>query len=131
MLRKTKDTGAKNSRGFIEFLADECSSRILELTSRKECSAVQLSHELNMPISTVYKKLRLLEEAEVIQNVKTLIDRAGNHEKYYRCIVHDATVNFRDGEISMSFEKVDYKNGLVTLWKNLGIRKGTKTAPAY
>lgn len=31
-----------------------------------------MSCELNMPTSTVYKKLKLLEDAEVIQNVKTL-----------------------------------------------------------
>lgn len=110
---------ADKSDEFIEFLADECSTGILTLTSRKEYSAMQLSRELNMPTSTVYKKLKQLEDAEVIQNVKTLIDRAGNQEKYYRCTVRNATIKFHEGEISANLEKVDYKNDFVTLWKNL------------
>lgn len=84
---------------FIQFLADEYYLGILRLTSRKECSAMQLSRELNIPASTVYNKLKLLEEAEIIQNVKTLIDRAGNHVKYYRSTVRDATIEFHEGEI--------------------------------
>ncbi len=110
---------ADKSEEFIEFLADECATGILTLTSRKEYSAMQLSRELNMPTSTVYKKLKQLEDAEIIQNVKTLIDRAGNQEKYYRCRVRNATIKFHEGEISASIEKVDYKNDFVTLWKNL------------
>lgn len=120
-------TRADKNGDFIEFLADECSIGILALTSKKECSAMQLSRELNMPTSTVYKKLKLLEDAEIIQNVKTLIDRAGNQEKYYRCTVHEATIKFQDGEISTSLEKVDYKNDFVTLWKNLANPKRKKS----
>ncbi len=120
-------TRANKSEDFIEFLADECSGAIIVATSRKECSAMQLSRELSMPISTVYKKLKLLEDAEIIQNVKTLIDRAGNQEKYYRCIVRDAVVKFHEGEISISIEKADYKNDFVTLWKNLANPKGKRS----
>jgi len=114
MNSKTND-----ERVFITLLADECSSAIMSLTSRKEFSAMQLSHELDTPLSTVYRKLKFLEDAELIQNVKTLIDRSGNQEKYYRCIIHKATLEFSEGELSIKTEKLDYKDKLVTLWKKL------------
>lgn len=108
-----------NESGFITLLADEISSAIMFLTSRKEYSAVQLSHELDTPISTVYRKLKLLENASLVQHVKTLIDHSGNQEKYYRCIVHKATVEFIEGELSIKIERLNYKDKLITLWKKL------------
>lgn len=108
-----------NETGLITLLADDCCCSIMTLTSRKEYSAVQLSHELDTSISTVYRKLKLLEDAELIQHVMTLIDRSGNLEKYYRCIVRKAAVEFIDGELSVKIERLDYKDNLVTLWKKL------------
>ncbi len=100
----------KSEKVFIQMLADECSSAIMALTSRKEYSAMQLSRELDMPLSTLYRKLKLLENARLIQNVKMLIDRAGNQEKYYRCTI-------REGRVSINFERLDYKDRFVMLWK--------------
>ncbi len=108
-----------NERLFIAMLADECAFAILSLTSRKEYSAKQLSFELDTPVATVYRKLKLMEDARLIQNVKTLIDRAGNQEKYYRCTIHKATLEFKDGKLSIKTEKLDYSDKLVTLWKKL------------
>jgi predicted transcriptional regulator len=108
-----------NESGFIRLLADECSCAIMALTSKKEYSALQMSHELDTPISTVYRRLKLLENASLIQHVKTLIDHSGNQEKYYRCIVHKATVEFIDGDISIKIERLDYKDNLIMLWKKL------------
>ncbi len=66
-----------------------------------------------------YRKLKLLEDAELIQTVKKLIDRSGNQEKYYRCIIRKATIEFIEGELSIKTEKLDYTDKLVTLWKKL------------
>jgi len=108
-----------NESGFIELLADECSCAIMVITSRKEYSAVQLSDELDTPISTVYRKLKLLENASLIQPVKILIDHSGNQEKYYRCIVHKAAVEFIKGEVSIKIERLDYNDKLIMLLKKL------------
>jgi predicted transcriptional regulator len=110
---------SNNESGLITLLADEISCSIMTLTSRKEYSAIQLSHELDTPISTVYRRLKLLEDAKLIQHVKTLIDHSGNLEKYYRCTVRKATVEFIEGELSVKIERLDYKDNLITLWKKL------------
>ncbi len=91
----------------------------MALASEKEYSALQLSGELDIPISTVYRKLKHLEDAGMIQHVKTIVDHSGNEEKYYRCAIREATVRFREGKVSIAIEKLDYKDKFVTLWKRL------------
>ncbi|CAG1009953.1 MAG: helix-turn-helix domain-containing protein [Candidatus Methanoperedens sp.] len=108
-----------NNVVFIQLLADEYSRAIMARTSIKEYSALQLSRELDIPHTTVYRKLKILEYAKLIQTVRTVIDRVGNEEKYYRCTVREATVKFKGGDVLISVEKLDYKDKFVMLWKML------------
>ncbi len=108
-----------NEDVIVKYLADECTRNILSLTSKKEHSAIELSDELDTPISTVYRKLKLLENSGLIQHVKTVINLAGNEEKYYLCIIREATVSFKGGELSVSLKKEDYSDKFVRLWKRL------------
>jgi len=108
-----------NDNVIIECLADRCSREILVLTSKKEYSAIKLSEELNIPVSTVYRKLKLLEGSGLIQHVKTVINLSVNEEKYYRCVIRDATINFKGGELSVSLTKDDYSDKFIRLWKRV------------
>jgi len=101
----------------VEYLSDKCSRDILGLTSQKEYSAFELSNELNIPLSTIYRKLKLLEGSGLIQHVKTFINPAANEEKYYRCVIREATVSFKDGLLSVSLKKEDCSDKFVRLWK--------------
>lgn len=111
----------------IELLADKCIRAILSLTSKKDYSASELSSELNTSISTVYRKLKLLENSELIQHVKTVRDIAGNEEKYYRSAIREATVSFYDGKFSVSLKKEDFSDKVITLWKRLAHAKSKKS----
>lgn len=112
-------TKINNEVVIIEYLADSCSREILVLTSKKEYSAIELSEELNVPISTVYRKLKLLEGSGLIQHVKTVINPSVKEEKYYRCVIRDATINFRGGDLSVSLMKDDYSDKFIRLWKRV------------
>src|SRR3989304_10300727 len=112
-------TKTSNEDAIIEYLADRCIRKILGLTSKKEYSAIELSDELNTSISTVYRKLKLLELAGLIKHVKTVINLTGNEEKYYRCIIREVKVSFKGNELSVSLEKEDYSDKFVRLWKRL------------
>ena len=109
----------KNDAIFLKLISDDTCYSIMSLTSKKEYSASDLSEELQIPISTIYRKLKVLTAAEFLQIVKTLVDRAGNQEDYYRCIVNKATVNFSNGEISVNLQRLDYTDEFVLLWKKL------------
>ena len=112
-----QDTG--NEYFLIELLANKHSRAILSLTSRKECSAGMLSQELGIPPATVYRNLKLLEGAGLIQHVKTVINLSGNEEKYYRCTLREATVRLHEGVLSVDLKKEDYNDRIVRLWKRL------------
>jgi predicted transcriptional regulator len=112
-------TRTNNEYEIIEYLADTCSRHILHLTSKKEYSAIELCDEIKIPVSTVYRKIKLLENSGFIQHVKTVMNFTGNEEKYYRCVVREAIVSFRDGELSISLKKEDYSDKFIRLWKRL------------
>jgi len=103
----------------FELLADKHSRMILSLASIKECSASQLSQELVIPLATVYRKLKLMENAGLTKHVKTVINLSGNEEKYYRCAIREATVHIHDGVFSMDFKKEDHSEKIIRLWKRL------------
>ncbi len=109
----------KNEEIFIEILGNKPSRAILSLTSRMECSAIQLCHELGIPLTTVYRKIKFLEDSGLIKHVKTIINLSGNEEKYYRCFINAVTVNFNKGMLSVSMHMEDCNDEIERLWKRL------------
>jgi predicted transcriptional regulator len=109
---------AENSKtDFLGILGSKYINVILSRTSVKECSASELSNELNIPLATVYRKLKLLEESGLVENVKTIINISGNEEKFYRCLISEATVNFHNGKLSVKVEIMGHVNKITRLWK--------------
>lgn len=87
----------KNEEILIEILGNKYTRAILSLTSGMECSAIQLCRELKIPLSTVYRKLKQLEQIGIVKHVKTIINLSGNEEKYYRCVIEEIEVTFNKG----------------------------------
>lgn len=109
---------SENSKtDFLGILGSKYINAILSRTSVKECSASELSNELKIPLATVYRKLKLLEESGLVENVKTIINISGNEEKFYRCLISEATVNFHDGKLSVKVEIMGHVNKITRLWK--------------
>ncbi len=111
----------KNEEMLIELLGNKSSRAILSLTSRMECSAHQLCHELGIPLTTVYRKLKVLEDTGLIKHVKTIINLSGNEEKYYRCLINAVTVNFNRGMLDVSLQMEDYNDKIVRFWKRFAV----------
>ncbi len=109
-----------NEQLLIETLGNKYSRGILSLTSNVECSALQLCKELGIPLTTVYRKIKLLEKTGLIKHVKTIINLSGNEEKYYRCAIDEIRVSFNRGMLSVNLRLHDNQNKIVRLWKRLG-----------
>jgi predicted transcriptional regulator len=103
----------------IELLANENSRAIVSLTSIKECSAIQLSQELDIPLATVYRNLKLLEADGLIQHVKTIINLQGNEEKYFRCAISEVAVRIHEGVLSVEVKKEECNYKVIRLWRRL------------
>ena len=103
----------------IELLANQHSRSIISLTSIKEYSAIQLSQELNIPLATVYRNLKLLETAGLIQHVKTIINLQGNGERFFRCAISEATIRINNGGLSVDVKKEERDYKIIRLWTRL------------
>ncbi len=109
----------------LDFMANKYTRGILSLTSKGECSALQLCRELGIPIATVYRNLRSLEKTGLIRHVKSITHLSGNEEKYYRCAFQEVKMSFNKGMFSVSMTMEDCNDRIVRLWDRLNQAKGS------
>ena len=86
----------------IESLADAESRAILFSTIRKGKTAADLSYQLQIPLSSVYKKLADLEELTLIKVDKWLISDKGRKFKVYRSRISKADISIKKPEPSLN-----------------------------
>ena len=85
----------------IEALADAESRSILFSTIKKGKTAAELSDQLKIPLSSVYKKLYDLEELSLIQIDKWLISDKGRKFKVYKSRISKADIIIKKPEPSL------------------------------
>ena len=82
----------------IEALADTESRSILFSIIRKGKTATDLSYELKIPQSSVYKKLSELEELTLVKIDKWLISDKGRKFKVYKSRISKADISIKKPE---------------------------------
>lgn len=85
----------------IEALADAESRAILFSTIKKGKTAYDLSEQLKIPLSSVYKKLYDLEELSLIEIDKWLISDKGRKFKVYKSRISKADIIIKKPEPSL------------------------------
>ena len=85
----------------IEALADAESRAILFSTIKKGKTASELSEQLKIPLSSVYKKLYDLEELSLIEIDKWLISDKGRKFKVYKSRISKADIIIKKPEPSL------------------------------
>lgn len=86
----------------IEALADAESRAILFSTIKKGKTAADLSYQLQIPLSSVYKKLTDLEELTLIKVEKWLISDKGRRFKVYKSRISKADITIKKPEPSLN-----------------------------
>lgn len=82
----------------IEALADAESRAILFSIIKKGKTAAELSDQLKIPLSSVYKKLTDLEELTLIEVEKWLISDKGRKFKVYKSRISKADITIKKPE---------------------------------
>ncbi|MDH3279270.1 MAG: winged helix-turn-helix domain-containing protein [Nitrosopumilus sp.] len=101
----------------ISILSDEQSREIINLLTKTELTIQQVSNLLNMPQSTAYRKIRKLEELNIIKKTKVVRTLEGLNESYYKNWTYQIDVTFRDGKLSYKLEHVKMEDKIVRLWQ--------------
>lgn len=101
----------------ISILSDEQSREIIRVLSKTELTIQQISNLLNIPQSTSYRKVRKLEELEIIKKTKVVRTLEGLDESYYKNWVYEIIVSFREGILSYKLEHLKMEDKIVRLWQ--------------
>ncbi len=82
----------------MEMLADAEARTILFSMVKKAKTATDLSYDLRIPLSSVYKKLGGLEELTLVEVKKTLRTDKGRKFKVYRSRISKADISIKKPE---------------------------------
>ena len=85
----------------MESLADAEARAILFSMVKKGKTATDLSYDLKIPLSSVYKKLSDLEELTLVQVEKIILSDKGRKFKVYRSRISKADISIRKPEPSL------------------------------
>ncbi|HZS72892.1 MAG TPA: helix-turn-helix domain-containing protein [Candidatus Nitrosotalea sp.] len=100
----------------ISVLADKYGREIISLLTTNELSAQQMSVRLDIPVSTTYRKIKSLEDLNLIKKTKVIRTHEGLNESYYKSLVSEIDIKFRDGKISYHVERIKMDDKIMRLW---------------
>jgi len=100
----------------ISVLADTYGREIISLLTTNELSAQQMSTHLDIPVSTTYRKIKSLEDLNLIKKTKVIRTHEGLNERYYKSLVSEIDIKFKDGKISYHVERIKMDDKIVRLW---------------
>jgi predicted DNA-binding ArsR family transcriptional regulator len=87
-------------------LDDDACRAILEATTEESLTATEVSEECDIPMSTAYRKVELLTEADLVEE-QVRINTSGKHATEYRKCFDDVLVSIEDGTIEIEMTAPD------------------------
>lgn len=114
----------------VNALSDEYSRKIVLAIMSKSESIEELSKDLDIPISTCYRKVRHMLRFGIVRPFRTVIDENGKKYVSYATTFKNASVKFESGEmmVDVIFNNVSNKVENVALSNDL-IERATVLQP--
>ena len=106
-----------DSEEILSVLNDEDARNIIKKLTDKELTILQLSSVFGIPQSSAYRKIRKLEDLGLIKKSKVVRTQDGSDENYYKSLVYQIVVTFKNGELSFTVEKFKMEDRIVRLWQ--------------
>lgn len=103
----------------LDTIGDERARRILAAISEESRSAKELAKELDYSVATVYRRIDLLSEHDLI-NEQTLVAPDGNHYKIYECNFNSTVIALEGDEYDVRiFREENLPDRFSQLWDDL------------
>ena len=90
-----------------QLITEEYSAKIILATMGKPKTAFELSEKLGIPIAACYRKIKLLEEAGMINCVERRLTQAGKRISLYKSKVKNAQIIVERNKLRARIEMVD------------------------
>ncbi len=101
VLEKLKIEEPERKESFLEVLSDKYCRAILEAIMDMPKSVIEISQERKIPISTVYRRIQMLHDSNMIKTSGVITDE-GKRLFLYKSKIKEVNTSFRDGKIDVS-----------------------------
>ncbi|MFA9427955.1 ArsR/SmtB family transcription factor [Natronorubrum sp. A-ect3] len=111
--------GSRDSVDIFELLADEYARKILLAADGGPKTAKTLSEECNASLTTIYRRVSVLQEHELVEEHHT-VDSDGSHRSKFETSLEELHVEISDGQISLTVETRDkLADNFTSMWSDL------------
>lgn len=111
-------SGELSPAELFRLLDDEYARAILTKTSERPMSAQTLSTECDASLPTIYRRLKDLEEHDLVQK-RTQPDPDGNHHAIYEAVIEHIEIEIRDGSLDVQVTEGDAADRFTQVWEEM------------
>jgi len=108
---------APSPKDIISFLTDNTSLTILKLLDGKEYSTQQIASNLEIPLSSTYRKVNKLEQLKIIKKTKIIRKMDGTDESFYTSWIDEVQINLKNNRITCKIKNKEHHDKIVRLWQ--------------
>jgi predicted transcriptional regulator len=103
----------------LDTIGDEHARSVLAAISGEPHSAKELAEECDLSLPTVYRRLEILEEYDLVTD-RTLVADDGNHYKVYESNFESTVISLEDDEYKVRiYRKGNLPDRFSQLWDDL------------
>ena len=103
----------------LDTIGDEHARRVLASISREPKSAKELAEECDLSLPTIYRRVELLEEHDLVKD-RTLVAEDGNHYKVYESNFESTVISLEDDEYRVRiYREENLPDRFGQLWDDL------------
>lgn len=114
-----QETGPTDPPALFQTLADEYARTILVAADREPMTAKALSEACDASLSTVYRRLAMLGEHDLVEE-RTTVGPDGTHRRKYETSLERLSVEVSDGTMTVTLETRDeLADSFTALWSDM------------
>lgn len=112
-------TEDKSIEEILDTIGDEHARTVLAALSRESRSAKDLAETCDLSLPTIYRRLELLQENDLVSE-QTVVADDGNHYKMYECNFDSTVISLEDDEYQVRIYRRDnVPDRFSDLWDDL------------
>jgi len=100
VINQLKIEEPERKESFLEILSDKYCRSILESIMDMPKSAIEVSREKKIPLSTVYRRIQQLHDSKMIRTSGVITDE-GKRLFLYKSKIKEVNTSFHDGKIDV------------------------------
>lgn len=90
----------------LDTMGDEHARRVLIALSKNELSAKDLSDETGLSLPTIYRRIEMLKEHELVGE-KTIVAEDGNHYRVFECNFDSTLIRLSEDEFDVRIYRTE------------------------